>query len=514
MRQYYLVATFWFYSALLLEASVTGEYYTSTEWMRQLVKLEDSLTNHLSRYIENTANHTLVLQRQRDELQKQLKEAMAHDLLYVSHPVTALLLINRLLTDWQKIGVQIGLDLRQHTFENIKMPTIEDIGGVVEALARLQYLYHIEPNKCSRDIGRDPPFDQALGPFECYQIGDHLSAAEYHSQAIPWFQEALHLWSMDYVRLTKVDVANELAKALFNERRYTEALAITDEVLQEQPDNAVALSNRISLENATASEPSSDNDDQKETPDYGYYDMLCRGDIQRPADVQKTLYCFYEHSRTAFLRIAPLKLEQINHDPFIVVYHEMISDREISNVLEAAHPRLNRALVFQANKFSVTNYRTSTNAWLDVDTVYTNLKPIVQRVEDMTGLPKRSYDQLQIGNYGVGGHYSTHHDYDVPAEGQEAFPSLGKGNRIATVMYYLSEVDVGGATVFPDIDVAVFPQKGSAVFWYNLHRNGTSDPRTLHAACPVMLGSKWVANQWIHERGQEFQYPCALDPML
>jgi hypothetical protein len=32
-------------------------------------------------------------------------------------------------------------------------------------------------------------------------------------------------------------------------------------------------------------------------------------------------------------------------------------------------------------------------------------------------------------------------------------------------------------------------------------------------ACPVLIGNKWVANKWIHERGQEFRRPCSLDPM-
>lgn len=31
-------------------------------------------------------------------------------------------------------------------------------------------------------------------------------------------------------------------------------------------------------------------------------------------------------------------------------------------------------------------------------------------------------------------------------------------------------------------------------------------------ACPVIVGSKWVSNKWIHERGQEFIRPCALEP--
>lgn len=50
---------------------------------------------------------------------------------------------------------------------------------------------------------------------------------------------------------------------------------------------------------------------------------------------------------------------------------------------------------------------------------------------------------------------------------------------------------MGGATVFPHMDVGVWPEKGTAVFWDNLHSSGIADTRTLHTACPVLLGSKW-----------------------
>lgn len=72
----------------------------------------------------------------------------------------------------------------------------------------------------------------------------------------------------------------------------------------------------------------------------------------------------------------------------------------------------------------------------------------------------------------------------------------------------MSDVEKGGATVFPYLKVKVPARKGTAAFWYNLKVSGDDDYYTRHAACPVLLGSKWVANKWIYEFGQTFRRPC------
>lgn len=72
----------------------------------------------------------------------------------------------------------------------------------------------------------------------------------------------------------------------------------------------------------------------------------------------------------------------------------------------------------------------------------------------------------------------------------------------------MDEVQKGGYTAFPYLKLRIPAVKNAAVFWYNLLPSGEGDSRTRHAACPVILGEKWVVNKWITILDQTFTRPC------
>jgi len=242
------------------------------------------------------------------------------------------------------------------------------------------------------------------------------------------------------------------------------------------------------------------------------YEALCRGEIHKTMVEQSKLHCYLKNDKP-FLRLAPLKAEILHWKPKVVLFRNVLSEEEAGLIKELAGPRLARATVqnSETGNRETASYRISKSAWLkDVD--HPAIARISKRVDHMTNLEITTAEDLQIANYGLGGHYDPHYDF-ARKEEKNAFKGLNTGNRIATVLFYLSQPDAGGATVFPELKLTLFPSKYDAVFWHNLYKSGEGDMSTRHAACPVIAGIKWVSNKWIHERGQEFRRQCALDAM-
>ena len=122
-----------------------------------------------------------------------------------------------------------------------------------------------------------------------------------------------------------------------------------------------------------------------------------------------------------------------------------------------------------------------------------------------------------VVNYGLGGQYNTHpdafgvHNPLVQSVATRSPEVMQSGDRVMTLMIYLSSVQLGGGTAFPVAGMRTDAVEGDAILWKNMFLDtGAPDPTTLHGGCPVAVGSKWVTNKWIHMYDQHESYPCPI----
>lgn len=183
-----------------------------------------------------------------------------------------------------------------------------------------------------------------------------------------------------------------------------------------------------------------------------------------------------------------------------ILYEGMLSDEECEHIKTVSGPYLKRSAVVGKNFSNVeTRIRTSAGAFLD-----RGMDPTITAIEDrvarLTGVPADRGEGLQVLHYTDAQEYQPHYDFFEPQSEDEARMMAQPGNRIGTMIFYLNDVEEGGSTYFPQLQLAVHPKKGSAVWFGYLGEDGVPDRRSEHAGLPVISGEKWIATKWLRER--------------
>jgi len=180
--------------------------------------------------------------------------------------------------------------------------------------------------------------------------------------------------------------------------------------------------------------------------------------------------------------------------PAVALLDGVLSESECEAIIALAQPRLSRSEVVDPLS---GGYRQDTARSSDGTALDTSPSPWLARLQArmawLTGLPLAHAEGLQVLRYRAGGEYLPHHDYfDLAApEG---------GQRCATLVTYLSDVEVGGETIFPLPGLRFSPRRGMAVYFAYGAPGRSLDARSLHAGLPVGQGEKWIATQWMRDR--------------
>ena len=220
------------------------------------------------------------------------------------------------------------------------------------------------------------------------------------------------------------------------------------------------------------------------------------------------------------------KTELVSVDPLVIYIHSLISPAEIASLLDTAEPGFAPSEVVKHGQKQTTSERTSSSAGLPRDDPA--VRCVLDRARAFMGTMLRDgWDEMgppQLVRYGPGQRFDAHHDwYDAPRRATDT--SGRRWNRVASFFAVLDADCTGGETHFPyigavaaqsprrepawvgswvdargdedlrplwraheDGGLAFRPVAGNAIFWVNLHANGTGDARTVHAGLPLGEG--------------------------
>ncbi|XP_033159780.1 prolyl 4-hydroxylase subunit alpha-1 isoform X1 [Drosophila mauritiana] len=465
--------------------------------MKELVDLEGFFISEMESYTAALKNKIDMMESLLQEVQSKREISRRNPEEFVSHPLNAFSLIRRLHEDWtqaellmlNEVGlehlqaIEIGLD-EAHSTDN-------DLDDAIAGIIALQQFYNLQPSDIANGLLMGKQYNSSLTTLNCQALANACMNFNYDKYALNWFKAAVEHYNDDRDGQVYREVFDFRLPDLYI--NYTSALVTKGfrkaawKVLQDVADLDATLWLL-----------------RKDIYEVGKIDVPDPTFITSPwfdvtgcLSVWQTsqhLSCHYEQNTSEFLRIAPLKVETLSLKPHIVLYHDVIYDSEISKVKNISLPSLKSPLRI-------------------IDAVDYNLKlaqiredhqsPLSLRIKDMTGEDVKEDTDFQIDNYGICGFRNFHTD-NIEMQDQTA----ELGDRLTSIMFFMNDVVQGGAFAFPNLNLTIWPQKGSALVWRNLDHRMQPNKDLLHVSCPVVVGSKWTLMKWLHERPQMFSRPC------
>ncbi|KAF3559362.1 hypothetical protein F2Q69_00017915, partial [Brassica cretica] len=179
------------------------------------------------------------------------------------------------------------------------------------------------------------------------------------------------------------------------------------------------------------------------------------------------------------LRLGYVKPEVVSWSPRIIVLHNFLSSEECEHLKAIARPRLQVSTVVdvKTGKGVKSDVRTSSGMFLThVERSYPIIQAIEKRISVFSQVPAENGELIQVLRYEPNQFYRPHHDYF-----SDTFNLKRGGQRVATMLMYLTDDVEGGETYFPLAGdgectcggkimkgISVKPTKGDAVLFWSM----------------------------------------------
>lgn len=189
----------------------------------------------------------------------------------------------------------------------------------------------------------------------------------------------------------------------------------------------------------------------------------------------------------------------LSRHPIVASIDDFISEQDCKTIISIGEDNLKRASVAKNSERVISDYRTNRLTHLKF-----SMNPILQQVGEkacgLLNMPIENCEPPQVLHYAIGEEYKIHGDaFDLLTDNGITFTQRG-GQRVASMLIYLNEVEAGGETAFPNLGISVTPKPGRAVIFYNCYPDTTvPDVNSYHHALPVIAGEKWSMPFWFRE---------------
>jgi prolyl 4-hydroxylase len=130
---------------------------------------------------------------------------------------------------------------------------------------------------------------------------------------------------------------------------------------------------------------------------------------------------------------------------------------------------------------------------------------IENRISVLTNWAAEKSEGIKVLRYEAGEFFMPHIDCYRPGSPVYQKMIAQGGQRVATLILYLSDVEKGGCTFFPKQEMEIRPHRGMGIFFVNIEKDGQPDLLTYHSGEPVISGVKWIATKWL--RAESFNPP-------
>ncbi|KAH8271298.1 hypothetical protein KR018_006069, partial [Drosophila ironensis] len=480
----------WLLQFLLCGSMVTGNLLRGEEQLEALLETETQLIDELRDYIER-----LELQLEEIRLEtgtiKEIHQQVEADGVeeFMGNPLNVLTLFKRFDSVWPKLEQQANATQKLRSDEDffdrdVLLPTEEDYEESLNHLLHLQAVYELEPASLSLGMANGMKLGSAMSWGDCLEVARNSES----SVARFWLESALNRLPSPTENATENAKENATANWENGRKQILEAqltmeyhsgdlfraLTAAEELLLLYPTNPSVLKAKAMIEKRLAAKDLPKDRNQKSKPkpkeqktksvEQLLIEELCRGTTHGVTTGSRFSQCHLERG-TPWTLLQPARLEPLSSDPPIVLYHNVLTRKQTDQLLE---------LTDEPEEEEVPTKRRLGYQPLQLSKL---AQKKLRSIQHHLGNEKDVHREITWQGRRQG------HEHTIASSRPEEYPE-----HAARVVLNLQESGMGGALVFPQLELGVNIPRGSLLYWQTRTSESEMDYRSRLAVCPVLLG--------------------------